>query len=116
MLRSGAWMIKKDLFVFSALVLVGFLDWLTTVVGVAFFGASESNPLMFGLVSLNMVLFSVVKLVAVVVAGLIFYKAIGLTAGLNLSFTKRFLDIGYSLTFLSLTVVVINNLSVVLKF
>ncbi len=109
-------MIKKDLLVFSALVLVGFLDWLTTVVGVAFFGASESNPLMFGLVSSNMVLFSVVKLVAVVVAGLGFYKAIGLNAGLNLSFTKRFLDIGCSLTFLSLAAVVINNLSVVLKF
>ena len=109
-------MIKKDLLVFSALALVGFLDWLTTVIGVAFFGASESNPLMLGLVSSNMVLFSVVKLVAVVVAGLGFYKAIGLTAGLNLGFTKRFLDIGYSLTFSSLAVVVINNLNVVLKF
>ena len=107
-------MIKKDMLFFSALVLVGFLDWLTTVVGVAFFGASESNPLMFGLVSSSMVLFSVVKLFAVVVAGLGFYKAIGLSAGLNWSFTARFLDIGYSLTFLSLAAVVINNLSVVM--
>jgi hypothetical protein len=108
-------MIKKSL-LFSALILVGFLDWLTTVVGVAFFGASETNPLLIGLFSSNMVLFSAVKLFAVVVGGLAFYMAVGLSTDLNWGLTKRFLDVSYSLTFLALTVVVINNLSVVLKF
>jgi hypothetical protein len=103
-------MIKKSWLFFSALVLVGFLDWLTTIVGVAFFGASETNPLLVGLVSSNMVLFSAVKLFAVVAGGLAFYKAVGLSTDFNRGLTKRFLDISYSLTFLALTLVVFNNL------
>ena len=80
-------MIKKSLLFFSMLVLVGFFDWLTTVVGVAFFGASETNPLLFGLLSSNMVLFSAVKLFAVVAGGLAFYKAAGLSTLLNQGLT-----------------------------
>jgi hypothetical protein len=109
-------MIKKSWLFFSMLVLVGFFDWLTTIVGVAFFGASETNPLLFGLLSLNMVLFSAVKLFAVVAGGLAFYKAVGISTILNQGLTKRFVDVGYLLTFIALTAVVINNLSVVLKF
>jgi hypothetical protein len=109
-------MIKKSLLFFFALILVGFLDWLTTVVGVAFFGAIETNPLLFCHLSLNMVLFSEVKLFAVVAASLAFYSAIGLSTNLNRGLTKRFVDVGYLLTFIALAAVVINNLSVVLKF
>jgi hypothetical protein len=108
-------MIKKSWLFFFALVLVGFLDWLTTVFGVAFFGASENNPLLVGLVSSNMMLFSAVKLFAVVAGGLAFYKAVRLSTDFNQGFTKRFLDISFSLTFLALAIVVINNLTV-LKF
>ena len=104
-------MINKSWLFFFALVLVGVLDWLTTIVGVAFFGASETNPLLVGLVSSNMVLFSAVKLFAVVAGGLAFYKAVGLTTDFNRGLTKRFLDISYSLTFITLTVVVFNNLT-----
>jgi hypothetical protein len=103
-------MIKKSWLFFSALVLVGFLDWLTTVVGVSFFGASETNPLLINIVTSSIVLFSVVKLFAVFAGGLAFYKAVGLTTNLNKGLTKRFLDISYSLTFLALSVVVFNNL------
>ena len=109
-------MIKKSLLFFFALILVGFLDWLTTVVGVAFFGARETNPLLFSLLSSNMVLFSEVKLFAVVAGGLAFYKAVGLSTLLNGGLTKKIVDVGYLLTFIALTAVVINNLSVVLKF
>ena len=103
-------MIKKSWLFFSALILVGFLDWLTTVVGVAFFGAKETNPLIIDIVSSSMVLFSAVKLFAVVAGGLAFYKAVGLTTNLNRGLTKRFLDISYSITFLALSAVVFNNL------
>ena len=108
-------MIRKSWLFFSALVLVGFLDWLTTVVGVVFFGASENNPLLFGLLSSNIVLFSAVKLFAVVAGGLAFYKAAGLSTDLNLGLTKRFLNVSYSMTFLALSVIVFNNLIIVLK-
>jgi hypothetical protein len=109
-------MIKRTWLFFSALVLVGFLDWLTTVVGVAFFGASETNPLLVGLVSSNMMLFSAVKLFAVVAGGLAFYKAAGVSTGLNLGLTKRVVNVSYSLTFLALSVVVLNNLIAIVKF
>ncbi len=108
-------MIKKDILLFSILILVGFSDWLTTLVGIAFFGAAETNPLMLGLVNTNMILFSAVKLSAVVAAGLGFYKATGLNAGLNCMVTKRFVDVGFCVVFLFLTCIVINNLSVILS-
>lgn len=38
------------------LVLMGILDWLTTIVGVAFLGASEANPLLTELTTTNLVL------------------------------------------------------------
>ncbi len=107
-------MIKKDLLFFSALILIGLSDWLTTIVGVSFFGAQETNPLLMGLVSSNMVLFSAVKLCAVVGAGLAFYKAVGLSKGLNWNVTNRFLDVSYLATFFLLVGVVINNLNVIL--
>ena len=94
-------MIKKTWLFFSALVLVGFLDWLTTVVGVAFFGASETNPLLVGLVSSNMVLFSAVKLFAVVAGGLAFYKAVGLSTDFNTGFNKKILRCQLFFDFLS---------------
>ena len=107
-------MIKKDLLFFSALLLIGISDWLTTIVGVTFFGAQETNPMLIGLVSSNLALFSTVKLFAVIGTGLAFYKAVGLSKSLNWSVTNRFLDISYSVTFLFLAAVVINNLSVIL--
>ncbi|MGD6851858.1 MAG: DUF5658 family protein [Candidatus Bathyarchaeia archaeon] len=106
-------MIKKDLLFFSALVFIGFSDWLTTLIGVSFFGAQESNVLLTGLVNSSMLLFSVVKMCAVVGAGLAFYKAAGFIKGLNSNGTGRFLDVSYSVTFLLLAAVVINNLIVI---
>lgn len=111
-----SFMIKKNWLFFFAIVLIGFLDWLTTLVGVAFFGASETNPLLVGLVNSNMILFSVVKLFAVVAGGLAFYKAVGLTTDFNRGLTKKFLNVSYSLTFLVLSAVVFNNLIAVIKF
>ena len=108
-------MIKKNWLFFFALVLVGFLDWITTIVGVAFFGASETNPLLVDLVSSNMIIFSAVKLFAVVAGGFAFFKAVGLTKTYNQGLTKRFLDVSFSMTFLALALVVFNNL-IVLKF
>jgi hypothetical protein len=107
-------MIKKDVVFLSALILVGVSDWLTTILGVTFFGANEANPLMAGLVGSNMMVFSVVKLFAVVTAGFAFYKAVKISINLNWTAAKRCLDVSYLVTFLFLTGVVVNNLSVML--
>ncbi len=105
---------KKDLF-FITIVMVGFLDWLTTEVGVVFCGAQELNPLLSGFTS-SMVLFSVVKMSAVVLTGLAFYKAANMAnSNPGLGLTSRFLDGGYLFTFLALAFVVSNNVIAVLS-
>jgi hypothetical protein len=108
---------KKELLVFSAIVLMGFLDWLTTMTGVLFFGATEVNPLLAGLTKSSMVLFSAVKISAVVIAGFTFYKltAFSRPTTNDWHFTSRFLDGGYSLTFLALTAVVANNMITLIR-
>jgi len=100
---------KKDLF-FITIVMVGFLDWLTTEVGLLFCGASELNPFLSGLTN-STLLFSVVKLTAVVITGLAFYKAANVaSANPNMGMTGRFLDGGYFLTVGALALVVSNNI------
>ena len=103
---------RKELLFFSAITLMGFLDWLTTVTGIVFFGATEVNPLLSGVARSSIVLFSTVKLAAVVLAGFAFYKAVALSrpAAKDWHFTNRFLNGGCSLTVLVLTAVVANNM------
>jgi hypothetical protein len=109
--------LKKELLLFSAIILLGFLDWLTTVTGLFFYGAAEANPLLAGLTKSSMVLFSVVKLSAIVLVGFAFYKAAAISkSGTNdWLFTKRFLYGGYSLTFFTLTAVVASNMIAIFR-
>jgi hypothetical protein len=104
-------MLKKELIFLSAIILLGVLDYLTTVTGLFFFGASEVNPLLSGLIKSSMLLFSIAKLSAVALVGLAFYKAVAICESRtnDWKFTKRFLYGGYSLTFLTLTAIVANN-------
>jgi hypothetical protein len=105
---------KMELFFFSAIILVGFLDWLTTFAGVLFFGAAEANPFLSGLTKSSMLLFSIVKLSAVLLVGSAFYKAAAIgesTIDWHFAkFTKQFLYGGFSLTFLFLSVVAASNM------
>jgi len=110
-------LLKKELLLFSAIILLGFLDWLTTATGILFFGAAEANPLLSGLTKSSILLFSVVKLSAVVLIGFAFYKAtvISKSRTNDWHFTRRFLYAGYSLTFLALTAVVASNMIAIFR-
>ncbi len=57
------------------LVLMGSMDLLTTLVGIAYFGAVECNPFLAGIVSTNLVAFIALKLTSTVFVGLIFHQA-----------------------------------------
>ena len=57
-----------------ALVLVGSMDWLTSIVGISFFGAVESNPFVAGIAGASLAAFTVIKLLATVLIGLLFYQ------------------------------------------
>jgi len=108
---------KKEIILFSAIILLGILDWLTTITGIFFYGAAELNPLLSGLTKSSMILFSVVKLSAVVLIGFAFYKAAAISKSTthDWHFTKRFLYGGYSLTLLTLTTVVASNIIAIFR-
>jgi hypothetical protein len=102
---------KKELIFFTTIIVLGFLDWLTTITGVVYFGATELNPLIASLTQTNPLAFSAVKLTAITVVAYAFCKAANITAhkSIDWSFTKRFLNMGYLVTFSMLTLVVSSN-------
>jgi hypothetical protein len=59
----------------SLLVLMGSMDWLTTVVGIVYFGAIESNPFLSEIARTNLPVFTAVKLGTAFFAALLFYQA-----------------------------------------
>jgi hypothetical protein len=59
----------------SLLVLMGSLDWLTTIVGIVCFGAVEGNPFLAGLASTNLPVFTAIKLGMAFFVGFLFYQA-----------------------------------------
>jgi hypothetical protein len=105
-------MLKKELLFCFALILMGMLDWATTVTGTLCFGAVEINPLFAELTNTNILLFSVIKLTAVVVTGLLFYKAGTIVTMVKGSshLGKRALESGYAISLMALTVIVTNNI------
>jgi hypothetical protein len=103
---------KKRLF-FTAIILLGSLDWLTTIIGIASNGSIEINPLLSGLTKSSMVVFSIVKLSADVVAAFAFYKAEAISIGQTV---KNFLNGAFSVTCLIFVTVVVSNLLTITRF
>ena len=104
-------MFRKGLFFCSVLILLGSLDWLTTLVGIMCFGAVEINPFFAALTQTNIFVFSVVKLLLIVLIGGLFYKA-GSFKGASIgcaNFSGRVLDSGYFASLVFLSFVVTNN-------
>jgi uncharacterized membrane protein YidH (DUF202 family) len=107
----------KALIFFAAVFLLGFLDWLTTVVGLLFCGGTELNPILSGLTKSNMIAFSASKLAAVMVAGFAAYTAVKIAKNSKNSWrlTNKLVNGGFALTVLALSVVVANNMMIVFK-
>ncbi|MGD0645455.1 MAG: DUF5658 family protein [Candidatus Bathyarchaeia archaeon] len=110
-------MVKREVLFCMTLILVGTVDWLTTIVGMVFFGATETNPLFAGLTRSNMLIFSIVKLLAVMLAGLVFYIAETKTkiSDQVSPFAKKLLNSGYVISIFTLTAVVANNITAIVK-
>jgi hypothetical protein len=110
-------MVKKEVVFCSTIILIGTLDWLTTIVGIVFFGATENNPLLANFTQTNMLLFSAIKLTAITITGLLFYKAETKTKLSNeiSPSIKKFINSGYIISLFALSAVVLNNFSVIAK-
>jgi len=59
----------------SGLILAGSMDWLTTIIGLNYFGAIEANPFISGIAHENAAVFTAIKLLTTLLVGLIFYQA-----------------------------------------
>jgi hypothetical protein len=103
--------LKKGLFFCLTLVLFGLLDLGTTLVGVTCFGAVEANPVLASIAVANPLVFSGIKLLAVILIGFMFYRAGKVEEAVG----NRFLQLSYSFSLVFLTFVVTNNLIVVAK-
>lgn len=108
-------MLRVKAFPSLLLVVMGSMDCLTTVVGILYFGAVELNPFIAGVVSTNLVAFTVLKLTTSVFVGLIFHhaeKILMRTSDKNSSAFKRtryLLRATYVGIVAFLVIVVVNN-------
>ncbi len=107
-------MVKKAVVFATTIILIGSLDWLTTIVGVVFFGATETNPLLSNFTQTNLLFFSAIKLTAITITGLLFYKAETTKLGIEISpIVKKFVNSGFLISLFALSAVVLNNFSVI---
>jgi len=110
-------MFKKGLVFCFVLILLGFLDWVTTITGILCFGAVEINPLFAGLTQANILVYSGIKLSIVVLVGFLFYKADKVEKMLrgNSLLGKRVLELGYAVSLITMTIAVTNNIITVAR-
>ncbi len=102
---------KKETLFFATLLILGVLDWVTTITGVVFFGATEQNVLLANLIQSNLFIFSTLKLTAVIFVALCFCKAANLSRhSIKVGGTASFLNISYLMTTTLLLTVVSSNL------
>lgn len=103
------------------LVLMGYMDWLTTIIGIAYFGAVEVNPLFAELTRTNLVAFTAIKLMTTVFVGLFYYLGERMLVRLKDKKSRSFLcariilRVGYVVVTVILLSAVLNNIIVIGK-
>lgn len=107
----------KALIALAAVSSLGFLDWLTTVVGLLSGRGAELNPVLSGLTKSSMLLFSVAKLSTAALAGFTAYKAVDIARNTKKRWqlTNKLVNGGITLTVIALSIIVANNMLIVLK-
>lgn len=56
-------------------IIMGSLDWLTTIMGIFYVGAVEANPFLTDIAGTNLLAFTAIKLFTTASVGFLFYKA-----------------------------------------
>jgi hypothetical protein len=97
------------------------MDWLTTVIGIVFFGAVEGNPFLADLTRTSLLAFTAIKLSTTMFIGLLFYKADKLLLrspdknARSFRCTRLVLRVAYIVAMALLLIAVLNNLLVVVN-
>jgi hypothetical protein len=101
------------------LVLMGYMDWLTTMIGIVYFGAVEVNPFFADIVRTNLVAFTAIKLTTTIFVGLLYYVGNRMLMRLKDKKNKSFLcarlvlRVGYVVITAVLLSAIVNNLIVI---
>jgi hypothetical protein len=107
---------KKETLIFATFLVLGILDWLTTIIGLTFFGASEQNVMLETFIQCNPFVFSILKLSVVITVSLCLFKAANLSkCTYGWGCTKGILNMSYLMTAVSLIAVVANNVLVLIS-
>jgi hypothetical protein len=98
---------------------MGSMDWLTTIIGIVYFGAVEGNPFLAEITRASLPVFTAIKLSTTIIVGLMFYKAektLLMTQDKNsrsFRWTRIILRGAYIAATVFLLIAVLNNLIVV---
>ena len=102
-----------------SLFLMGSMDWLTTIIGIVYFGAVEGNPFLTNVVSSSLPAFTALKLSTTIIIAFLFHKADKILLKTHDKTTRSFrysrlmLRITYVIATAFLLFAVLNNLIVV---
>ena len=113
-------MIKTEVIPSFLLILMGAIDCLTTVIGVLYSGAKESNPFMAGIISTNIGAFLAVKIAATLLVAstyILANRTLIKTPNKNskaFKYSSKLLKIAYAGILVFMIIVVANNLLILL--
>ena len=100
---------------------MGSIDWLTTIIGIVYFGAFEVNPLLADIARTSLVAFTAIKLTTTIFVGLLYYLGERMLLRLkdkkseSFLWTRIILRGGYVVITAILLSAVLNNLIVIGK-
>jgi hypothetical protein len=100
---------------------MGYMDWLTTIIAIVYFGAVEVNPFFADITRTNLVAFTAIKLTTTIFVGLLYYLGEKMLLRLKDKKSKSFLCAritlrgGYVVMTAILLSAVLNNLIVIGK-
>ncbi len=105
----------------SLLILMGSMDWLTTVIGIVYFGAVEGNPFLSEIARTNLPVFTAIKLGTAFFVAFLFNKAERNLNGAQYKSDRAFVSVRYLLkaayvaSIALLLYAVVNNMMIVLS-
>jgi hypothetical protein len=104
-----------------SLFLMGSMDWLTTVIGIVYFGAVEGNPFLADVVSTSLPAFTVIKLSTTIIIAFLFHKADKMLlktqdkTNRSFRYARLMLRCAYIMATALLLFAVLNNLLIVVQ-
>jgi hypothetical protein len=109
-------MVKTQALMFSALVILGAADLITTVLGITGKAATEANPVFAALTQTNIMAFVGLKTLTVAVTGFMFIGTTKIAKASANSFCAKYFVNGFSIiSCFILALVVANNILVLVR-